>query len=480
MQEIGIAQVLSGIEAAFKANDLKQVEALLWPALDQFPAIPQLWFYAGNVFFQTGRAAIAARVFEYCASLDETPFVLANLGASYRKLNKHEEGKRVLLTALERDPNHAPALVNMGSMFVNEGNPHEGIPYLERAAAIGTERGATWNLALLYLEAGRFGEGFDCYRKGLGAERLMRKYGGEKHGIPEPKVLEPTDERKGKTLIVWGEQGIGDELMFATVLEDARAEFGEVIFECHPRLERLHRWAHEGMRIYPTRKEDYIRWPIDDKVAADYKCPIGDLAAMYRRDRASFDLAWAGRGPTYKCDSDEAEEYRERLLVAANGRPIVGLAIHGGVIQTARTYRTLRTAEAEHLFQNTDCLFVGLDYDDMIPFAAHVHEKFGPDRYLWWPSIVQHWDYLHTAALISACDLTVSVCQSAAHLSAAMGRPTRVLTPKRSAWRYGIDGENWFWYPDPAIKLYRQTDPESWIEPLDRTIKDIAALGRKS
>lgn len=476
MQEVGLPQVFAGIETAFKSNDLLRVDALLWPALDQYPDVAELWFYAGSACFQSGKAALAAKCFTQSLELDPVPHVYANLGATYRRLNDHENGKRVLARGIEASPKDANALNNMGSMFVNEGCPHEGIPYLERAVEIGGVRGAQWNLALLYLESGRFGEGFDLYRKGLTHERQLRNYGSEKDGIPEPKLLEPSDPRADKTLIVYGEQGIGDELMMGALLKEAQADFGDVIFECHPRLVRLHQDAHPDLKIHPTRKEEWITWPIEDQVKADYKCPIGDLAAMYRRTRESFTAAWQQYGPTYAADVEEAASYRRQLEALADGRPIVGLAMKGGVLSTARTYRTIQAQEIERLFVDTNCLFVSLDYDDMLPFAAYAQETFGEDRYRWFPSIVQHYDYHHTAALVAACDLTVSVCQSVAHLSAGMGRPTRVLTPKRVAWRYGLTEEAWCWYDDPAIKLYRQTDAESWAEPIQRAIEDIRGL----
>jgi tetratricopeptide (TPR) repeat protein len=483
MQELGLSQVCDAIDGAFRAGDLKRVDALLWPALDQFSQIPQLWFYAGNLNFQIGRSALAARCFEHCIDLDENPLVLANLGASYRRLNQHENGLRVLEAALDRNADYQPALVNLGSMYVNEGCPEKGIPYLERAVRLGTkagkmERGAEWNLGLLYLEAGRFREGFDIYRKGYGSERLIRTYGKDSEGIPEPARLETDSPAAGKTLIVWGEQGIGDELMAATIIEEARRDFGEVMFECHPRLEWLHRRAHPGLRIYPTRKDDVIAWPVADRVVADYKAPLLDLAARYRPSADSFRKAWAQNGPTYSADEAETASFREQLKVIAEGRPVVGLATRGGVMNTARTYRTLRVPDADYLFQNTNCLFVGLDYDDMTPFSIHAMEKYGENRYRWFPSVCQHWDFHHVAALVAACDLTVTVCQSVAHLSAGMGRPTRVLTPKRCAWRYAVteNPEEWLWYSDPAVKLYRQDETLSWKEPLDRVISDIRGI----
>jgi hypothetical protein len=288
------------------------------------------------------------------------------------------------------------------------------------------------------------------------------------------------------TLIVFGEQGIGDELMFATCLNDA-IEHYEIVLECHPRLEKLHRnstWARalreqgRPVRIYPTRKEQRIEWPVTEDIRADYKCPIGDLAAYYRRDAEAFKDAWARTGPTYGFNAQERDSYREYLEDLAQGRPIVGLATHGGVMTTARAYRTLRTADVEHLIANTDCLFVSLDYDDMTPLVYHIHEKFGAGRYHWPTAVVQHWDVDHLAALLGATDMNVMVCQSAFHLSAAIGAPTRCLVPKRCAWRYATvgDADTAYWYPGENAKLYRQDDPESWAGPLTRVIDDIKGL----
>jgi tetratricopeptide (TPR) repeat protein len=480
-QEVGVEQVYAAIEDAFKRNDLKKVEGLLMPALDQFPDLSRFWFYNGCLNFKLGYCAQAAVAFEKAIALDDAAHIYSNLGACYRRMNRNDEGLRILHQALDRMPNYAPALVNVGSMYVNEGCPEKGIPYLEKAVEIGGERGAVWNLGLLYLESCRFAEGFDCYREGVTHERSVRIYGTEQHGIAEPKLLDDESFREAvqsgrrPKLIVWGEQGIGDEIMFATIFPEAREHF-DVVFECHPRLERLHRNAHPGLPLYPTRKDEWIAWPVTEKVHAEFKAPIGDLACYYRRNLASF----LGAKVVYKPNPKEVLEYRARLEAVAGGRPIVGLATRGGVMQTARQYRTLRIgAEVDRLMQETDAVFVALDYDDMLPLANYIAEKYGEGRYLWHPAVVQHWDYEHTAALIAATDLTVTVCQSAAHLSAAIGHPTRVLCPVKCAWRYApVPGQPdlWYWYPYEQIAIYRQDDPESWETPLTLAIRDINAL----
>jgi len=478
MHELGLDAVVSGVEAALSSKDVARAEQLLWPALDQFPDLPAFWFYAGNIFMQTGRTAPAALCFERCVDLEDNPMVLANLGAAYRRLNDNERGVTVLSRCLARLPDNSSALVNLGAMFVNEGDPHSGIPYLERAKALGQDRGAEWNLGLLYLEAGRFGEGFDLYATGIGQERAVRFYARPADGQPgpdEPPLLVPDSPKAGKTLIVWGEQGIGDELMYGTVIEDARRDFGEVIFDCHPRLEGLHRRAHPGMRIYPTRKDDTIVWPLQDAICADYKAPLGELARHYRRTRDAFRDAWQRQGAIYNPDDAEAAENRARLTRIAKGRPIVGLATRGGVMMTSRTYRTLTQADVEPLFRDTDALFVSLDYEDMTGFAAWVAERYGADRYVYPQAILSAWDYHHTAALVAATDMVVTVCQSVAHLAAGMGHPVRVLTPRQCAWRYGLTEERWYWYDGDHAKLYRQ-DGQGWNGAVRRAVADIREI----
>jgi tetratricopeptide (TPR) repeat protein len=488
VQEVGIQVVYGAIEEAFKAEDLDKVEQLLWPALDQFPGESRLWFYGGCIFFKRGKSALAAQLFTRAIDLDDSPHIYSNLGACYRRMNLHEQGLQVMRAALDRNPTYAPSLVNIGSMYVNEGSPEKGIPYLEKAMQIGGERGAIWNCGLLYLESARFGEGFDLYRQGITHERASRSYGTaekappEVERIPEPALLTPEVVEEARAsgrkprVIVWGEQGIGDELMFGTIIEDMRQDF-EVVFECHPRLEKLHRNAHPGLTIYPTRKDEWINWPISDRVIAEFKAPIGDLGGYYRRDLASFKSSWTGG--TYRPKPEEVSGYQSRLELAAGSRPIVGLATRGGVMQTSRTYRTIRHLEIDRLMTETNALFVSLDYDDMLELASYIEDKYGDERFRWFPSITQHWDYHHTAALIGACDLVVTVCQSVFHISAGMGQATRVLTPRRCAWRYApIPGEPElsYWYPGEQIKLYRQDDENSWQHPLDKVIADINGM----
>lgn len=485
MIEVPVEDVARRVAHALERNELHTADSLLWPAIDQYPQAYGLWVLAGILLHKHGRLVPSLHAFREAHSICPGAATLVNIGATHRRLGNHDEALEALTTALREAPDSLDALINAGAIWVNEGNPPPGIEYLRRAItlAAGDPQAATslaeaqWNLALLLLESGEFAEGFDLYHCGVARQRNVRLYSGD--AATEPLIYEPGMDRAGKTLIVWGEQGIGDELMFGTVIEDARAEFGEVIFECHPRLQWLHERAHPGLRCFPTRKDDYITWPVTEGIRADYKMPVGDLARLYRRDRESFRAAWAARGPTYSADPAEVARYRERLVSAAGGRPIVGLAMRGGTLLTAREHRTLAPLEARGLIEATGAYFVCLDYEDMSGFASWVHDEVGPGRYECFPAVVATGgDYHHDGALAAACDMVVTVNQSIAHLSAAMGLNVRVLTPKRVAWRYGLTGEEWYWYPTPTVRLYRQGDDCEWGPALDRAADDIRSCAQ--
>jgi len=230
--------------------------------------------------------------------------------------------------------------------------------------------------------------------------------------------------------------------------------------------------------LLPTRKEN-------DPTQANQHGPfaaklgVGDMGNLFRRSEEDFARIWRAQGPFWRAPNrDEADAYRTSLERLAEGRKIIGLATRGGVVKTMRSYRTLSVSDLAPLFElREEYLFVCFDYEDVGAYVDHVNKTYGDGTLYWWRSIVQHFDYDHTAALVEATDAMVTVCQSVAHLAAGMGHPTHVLVPSKPAWRYGLTGERWFLYPDNAVRLYRQQG-EDWSAAVAALREDLdATLG---
>lgn len=481
MQEFDLRHVVSIVEAALSKQDLKTAEQMLWPALDQFPNVGALWFFAGNIMYLKEQNQPALLMFKRAAELDVNYKVYPNIAAVYRKTNQVEECRRVLEKVLDHEPDNSSALCNMGASWVNEGNPQAGIAMLRKAIKAGDSK-ASWNLGILLLEAGQYAEGFDLYHRGIGQERAPKIYAQDPKD--EPGLLEAKYGRSGKTLLLYGEQGIGDELMFTCCLYQALEDFGHVILDCHPRLESIFRHTFrdaKNLTIYPNRKTARPEWFPSHRV--NYKAPIGDLAMLYRRSSQAY--LKAARHPFYRLPGEALEQaagIRKALEQRAKGRPIVGLGTRGGVISTNRHYRGLGGEHIERLFQETDAFFLVLDYEDMSAYVEHLLAKY-PERLAWFPAATHAWDFHHTGALIRATDFTLTTCQSVAHLSASIDHPTAVLVPSRPAWRYFGDiaewGDRWFLYPSPKVQMIRQeeTDGEpNWTSAIDRAVERVKAL----
>lgn len=452
MQQIPLSALLDRAAALLREGRAAEARVMLSPAVTQYPDHPALWFYFGFACHMVGDYGVAALAWGRSYDLEPQAQVLTNLGAATRE-GRPVAARAILRKAMRLQPGEIGNVINLLGCYVNEGDPVAGLRVIEEHPEALDHPQARFNAGLLALEAGDFGRGFRWYATGQHECRESRTYEGA-----EPLRAENFEAARGSRLIVYGEQGIGDELMFGTMLADVVRDF-TVIYDHHPRLTELvgsAPWADRVER-HATRKGE-ASWYRSGM--ADYAVPIGNLGQWYRSTREAF--VW--HGPVYRASADEAATNRRYLEALAAGRRIIGLALRGGTLKTARTYRSLDVPVLDRWWRRDDVLWVLLDYDDMSPVIREITERYGPGRVVWYPSISWAWDYARMAALVAATDAVVSVCQSVAHLSAAMGHRTCVLTPQRPAWRYGVGSTSvWYWYPAGHATLHRQRGV-SWNE----------------
>jgi tetratricopeptide (TPR) repeat protein len=457
---------------ALESENFALCEALLMPALDQFPELPALWFHAGNLFFATDRLAMSMMAYEKAIELEPVAPAYGNLGAVYRRMELRDKALETLAYSVDLDPDNEMTLNNLAACYVNEGAPDLGLKYADEAIKLRPEFSrAGWNKALCLLELGRFAEGFDLYRQGLGKDRIVREY-----KRPDGSAIDylPADIPVAGKLLVYGEQGIGDELMFSTMLWDL-ADHCEIVFDCHPRLYEIYASAAVPATLSPTRKDE--AGPALALLAdVDYAVSIGDLAAHCRRHRDDFTGAWKRWAPFYEPDHEEVQGYRVLLEGLAEGRKIIGLATRGGVIKTNRNYRTLEPKQLEPILTNDRYMFVSLDYENMESTMEHINTHYGPDKIYQFFGVNHHFNYARTQALVAATDALVTVCQSVFHLSAAMNHRTLCLVPDKPAWRYGLWGKKSFWYPSNNVRLFRKLPDKPWDDVIAKVAGSLKEL----
>jgi tetratricopeptide (TPR) repeat protein len=384
--------------------------------------------------------------------------ILHNLGLAELSLAPHsgdesflDKADGHLRKALKKTP-HEPyqTLNGIGQVYLHRGNWQACLEYCERSMAIKASQPGlqeTYGMALLALHKW---EGFAQLDKHIPS--LTRK--------PKPLGSEPYwDGTPGKKLFVQGEQGLGDEISFASVVADAAKE-NEIVLECDPRLGGLFRRSlPKHITIYPTRNgtRDWDYEP-------DAMCLSGTLATYYR-SKGEF-----SRQPFLTADPERQVQWRA-LLDQLPGKK-VGLAWKGGVPMNFASRRSLELSRLHPLLNLPGISWVSLEYKDPEDEISRYQRK-NPQTHIvhWERAVGKGCDYDETAALVSELDCVVSVCTSAVHLSGALGKECHVLVPKVPRWFYESKDSTHPWYE--SLVLHRETE-KGW--PLEEVAERLCAL----
>lgn len=415
-----------------------------------------LLFYIGSVQMQLGNYGLAKFLLqEAIKQRPEFPEAINNLGYCHHVRAEYDEAAKCFAKAHEMMPESADMLNNIMSLYINNGTPDEAIKWANKALEIDKDHAdALWNRGLAYLEQGKWKEGWEGYESGkVTKARQIRNYSGNK----DEKTPEWDGKTKG-TVVVYGEQGIGDEILFASMLPDVM-KHAEVIFECHPRLKNLFHNSFPHIPIYGTRKDNEIIWPKwHGKI--DYCISIGSLGKFYRLKNDDFPGT-----PYLKADPLLIPEYKK------GDKKRIAIHWKGGTLGTNKSYRSVPLDMWKDLIlDNQDkAEFISLQYtDEAADQVRDFNEKYGT-------SIIHQQDVVDnmdlTAAMLSNVDLVISVCTSIVHLSGAMGVKCWCLGPNRIAWRYGMKGDM-HWYK--SVKMFRQEkDKHEWLPVMERVNSEL-------
>src|SRR5690606_17227090 len=149
-------------------------------------------------------------------------------------------------------PKNANILANMGVAYQKEDDQKNAGEWARRALAVDPNHADAWaTLGFVALAEGDWQTGWKGYAHALGGKFRKKIQYGE-----EPLW----DGTPGKTVAFYGEQGLGDEIMYASCLEDAARDV-QVIVECDPRLEGLFRRSFPYASVYGTRRKKEVAWP---------------------------------------------------------------------------------------------------------------------------------------------------------------------------------------------------------------------------
>jgi tetratricopeptide (TPR) repeat protein len=451
------------------------------------------WYNLGLLQLRRRRDAEAARCFG--RSLDATPDfpeALRALGAiAVRLPGAAEEVRRRCAALLAADPECSAAHEVLGSLRLKLdldaegaidcfgragaaggggadlhrdlgvalqelGRADEAIEAYDRALAVNpSDATARWHRSLALLLVGRFEEAWPDYEVRLMDEARPQR------SVPVPRWTEQA--LPSGRLLVLAEQGLGDEIMFASCIPDLVRAGAEIVLEAHPKLAPIYRRSFPTVEVRAGTQFEPLDWAARDAGIERY-IEVGSLPSRFRRTRADF----PERGAYLQADAEKVRRWRARIDTL--GGPAVGISWRGGTDKSRRHLRSPRLEDLASLLEVPGVRWVSLQYDARAEEIEAFRNATG-GRFHHWQDAID--DYDETAALLAALDHTVTVCTAIVHLAGALGQPVVVMAPYAPEWRYGLRSERMAWYP--SVRVLRQPARHAWAPLVARVKKELPA-----
>ena len=412
---------------------------LINEVLMTYPNDPATLNFMGYIWLQGDKPAFAYQYFR--RALQEQPgnkALWTSLGRACHEMDMFDDAIKYFLKSAELDPNYSLAYSNASATLVQMSKWDDAEKSSKMALECdANDLNAQLNLAHSYLAKGQWVEGWKEWDKSLGGKfRKELVYGDEVRWDGSPD----------KTLVIYGEQGIGDEIFYGSCINDVIDISKKVYIDCDERLETLFKRSFPKAEVHGTRKSDSVEWL--NGIHFDARCAIGGIPQFFRTTSKSFPGT-----PFLVPDTEQVNMWKS--MFKAWGKTVIGITTKGGTFRTNANGRILTEEDLQPLLARKDIQLVSLDYS--------VERKIDGIKYFEFATDAK--DYDVTASLIAACDMVLGVNTTALHCSAAMGVKTWCLVPKYHQWRYAQPSMPWY----RSMRLIYQDD-KTWREVIDNVV----------
>lgn len=393
------------------------------------------------------------RVIELAPSIVDAYVNMAKLSVFREDMR---EAIRWFEEALAVDPEHAELQNHLAIFLRDSGRPDLALPH--HLLAISKSPGSLEMRYYLGITQFALGQLQDAYPNW--ELRWSRREGGSKSDLPIPEWTGTPP--CGRSLLVYREQGIGDEIIFATCLPDLVSRFERIICVCHSKLKTL--FARSFPQIEFVSGDKALTEA--DVAAMEWQIAIGSLPVIVRPDLDSF----PNRALVLTPDPLVVEKYRSALSHQRTALTI-GIAWRSSLLSLNRRTLYPYLDYWQALFDIPGITWVNLQYGDVGEELRKAEQQFNVSIVNF--DEVDHFDDIDaSAALMKACDLVIGPDTSSTQIAAAVGTPTIRIYSGCDYFRLGTDHYPWF----PSLTTIPHHFGESWLGPIQRTATIINAL----
>ncbi len=421
-------------------------------ALSLKPDYVEAWSNKGNSLQELKQYDEAIAHYDKALSL-KPDYVEAwsNKGNTLHELKRYDEALAHYDKALSLKANYHEAWTNKGVTLHELKRYDEALAHYDKALSLKPDYAdASWNKSLTLLLQGDFENGLPLYESRWDSEKVSEISG--KRIFNKPTWV-GVDSLAGKTILIYGEQGLGDFIQFCRYVKLVAELGANVILEVPQSLASLMK-GMDGISKLVIKGEELPYF--------DYQCPLLSLPLAFRTNLTTIPC----NKPYLFADSNKAAEWEKKLGGKRQKR--IGLVWSSISSFKADAKRSLLLADFVRALPLDGfeyvCLQKELKECDTEFLKTYKHIRFFGDEFA---------NFSDTAALIENLDLVISTCTSVPHLSGALGKETWVLLSHVPDWRWLLDRKDSPWYP--SVKIYRQSAIGDWDSVFDKVKLDLSS-----
>lgn len=444
---------------------LKEAESILAQAIALRGDYADPYNNLGLVLYKQGRLQEAEAFYRQSISIKHD-FHEAhnNLGNTLKDLNRLDEAEESYLQAATY--NSLKALNNLGLLFTYKKQYAKGREYYQRALTLNPEFvDAKYGLSLLHLALKEYRTGFTLYeaRHHPDASNIMAIPPNIK--VPRYQGTNLSRDIQQKHLLILPEQGLGDEIMFASVLPDLALlmqnnQTTRITLACDPRLVDLFNRSFEFLTVIPKSEDNKYQNLEND---LDYWIFIGSLPQFYRHKIEDF-----ARQSTYLIEDNKLLNMWEHRFKKLSRQINIGISWVGGSQK-----KNTRSTSLEKLLPilskaNQKANIINLQYGDHKKEMEDFRKNTGIIIYDW-DDCDPLKDLNNYSAQIKALDLVISIDSALVEFSGALGTKTYVLLPFDQNWRWAEESNKSYWHPN-NMTLFRQTKVGEWDDVIQNVV----------
>lgn len=415
----------------------------------------------GNLFRSLEKLEDAVEPYRKAIELQpHNVHIMMDLANTLHMLNRNEEALELYKNVLEINPNIISALYNFGFTLKKLGHLERAMDVYQQVLARKPDYAhAHFSLSSIYLTLSNFEQGLEEY------EWRWQTYNESTKKFNCP-VWEGQD-LTNQTILMYAEQGLGDTLQFIRYAKILKEQYSNIriIFESQTPLVPL------------LQQQPYIDQVIarGGKTApfAHYQIPLMSIPRIVktRLETIPADI------PYLQGNTNLAQSWKERLPSDNNLK--VGICWQGNARYSTQSLRRAVAAKSVELelFAPLASLkgvtlysLQRIDGDDQISNCAFKDKLIVFDESF----DQENGRFIDTTAVIENLDLIISVDTSIAHLAGALGKPTWILLPKHTDWRWFLNRTDSPWYP--TVQLFRQQNAGQWEPVIKQLVEQLQTI----